>query len=129
MNEYIREAGGLPAAGPYSQAVRAGGFLFVSGQLPLDPATGAIVEGDIRAQARQSLENLKTVLETAGYALSDAVKTTVLLERIEDFAAVNEVYAAYFPENCPARACYAVDRLPKGALVEIELTAFRQEGE
>lgn len=125
MNEYIKEAGGLPAAGPYSQAVKAGGFLFVSGQLPLDPATGGIVAGDVRAQARQSLENLKTVLETAGYTLPDAVKTTVLLAHIEDFAAVNEIYAAYFQGSCPARACYAVNSLPKGALVEIELIAHR----
>ncbi len=115
-----------PAAiGPYSQAVKAGGLIFVSGQLPINPQSGEMPEG-IREQARQSLENLKAILAAAGCTMENAVKTTVLLEDIEDFAAVNEVYAEYFSKDCPARACYAVDKLPKGAKVEIELIACQE---
>lgn len=125
MKEIISTSNAPAAIGPYSQAVRAGNLIFVSGQLPIDPQSGDM-PSDIREQARQSLENLKAILAAAGCTMEDAVKTTVLLEDIGDFAAVNEVYAEYFPGNCPARACYAVDKLPKGAKVEIELIAYQE---
>lgn len=115
-----------PAAiGPYSQAIKAGDFLFVSGQIPIDPETGDFVPGGIKEQAHQVFKNLKAILSSQGLDFSNAVKTTVLLNSIDDFAAVNEVYAQYFSsEPLPARAAFAVDKLPKGALVEIELIAW-----
>ena len=116
-----------PAAiGPYSQAVAAGNTLYVSGQLPIDPATGAFAGEDIAAQTRQSLLNLRAILEANGMTMQDVVKTTVLLADIGDFAAMNEVYADFFKENCPARAAFAVKDLPKGALVEIEAVACKE---
>ena len=124
MKKIIATEKAPAAVGAYSQAVRAGDFIFVSGQLPLVPETGLMAEGDISAQARQSLENLKAILASEGCAMENEVKTTVLLENIDDFAAVNAVYAEYFQKDCPARACYAVDKLPKGAKVEIELIAY-----
>ncbi len=115
-----------PAAiGPYSQAVQAGNLLFVSGQLPIDPATGAFAGEDIASQTRQSLTNVKNILEAAGYSCADVVKTTVLLANIQDFAAMNSVYSEFFEENCPARAAFAVKDIPKGALVEIEAIACK----
>ena len=123
MNQIIHTPNAPAAIGPYSQAVKAGSMLFVSGQIPIDPATGAFAGEDIVAQTRQSLTNVKNILEAAGYALTDVVKTTVLLADIADFAAMNAVYAEFFTENCPARACFAVKALPKGALVEIEAIA------
>lgn len=112
-----------PAAlGPYSHAKLAGGVLFASGQLGLDPATGALPAG-VKEQARQSLENVGAVLAAAGMSYRDVVKTTVFLADMEDFAAVNEVYATYFSEEPPARSCVAVKTLPKNALVEIEVVA------
>lgn len=123
MNQIIHTPNAPAAIGPYSQAVKAGSMLFVSGQIPIDPATGAFAGEDIVAQSRQSLTNVKNILEAAGYALTDVVKTTVLLADIADFAAMNAVYAEFFAENCPARACFAVKDLPKGALVEIEAIA------
>ena len=115
-----------PAAiGPYSQAVQAGNTVYVSGQLPIDPATGAFAGEDIATQTRQSLTNLKNILEAAGYSCADVVKTTVLLADMGDFAAMNGVYAEFFPENCPARAAFAVKELPRGALVEIEAVAAK----
>jgi 2-iminobutanoate/2-iminopropanoate deaminase len=113
------------AIGPYSAAVEAGDFVFVSGQIPLDSATGKLVEGDISAQARQSLENLKTVLAAAGLGFADVVKTTIFLTSMGDFAAVNEVYKTYVAEPYPARSTIAVAALPMGAKVEIEMTALR----
>jgi 2-iminobutanoate/2-iminopropanoate deaminase len=113
------------AIGPYSAAVEAGDFVFVSGQIPLDSATGKLVEGDISAQARQSLENLKTVLAAAGLGFADVVKTTIFLTSMGDFAAVNEVYKSYVAEPYPARSTIAVAALPMGAKVEIEMTALR----
>lgn len=113
------------AIGPYSQAVEAGGFLFVSGQIPLDPASGEMVEGGIEAQTAQVLENLQAILIAAGASLTDVVKTTVYLKEMGDFARVNEVYVRYFAEDCPARVCVAVSDLPKGALVEIDVIAVR----
>jgi 2-iminobutanoate/2-iminopropanoate deaminase len=113
------------AIGPYSAAVEAGDFVFVSGQIPLDAATGKLIEGDIAAQARQSLENLKTILEAAGLGFADVVKTTIFLTSMGDFAAVNEVYKAHMAEPYPARSTIAVAALPMGARVEIEMTALR----
>lgn len=113
------------AIGPYSQAVEAGGLVFVSGQLPLDPATGAFAGQDVRAQTRQSLTNIAAILEAAGLSMDEVVKTTVLLADMNDFAPMNEVYAEFFTGVCPARAAFAVKDLPKGARVEIEAIACR----
>ena len=116
-----------PAAiGPYSQAVDSGtGLVFVSGQLPIDPATGSFLEGGVAEQARQSLLNAQAILRAAGLELSDVVKTTVFLADMGDFAAMNTVYATFFAEPFPARSAVAVKTLPKGALVEIECIASR----
>ncbi|MBR1614175.1 MAG: RidA family protein [Treponema sp.] len=112
-----------PAAiGPYSQAVESGNLVFTSGQIPLDPKTGNIVSGGIKEQTKQACENLKAVLEAAGSSLEKAVKTTCFLKSISDFADFNEVYAGYFTRK-PARSCFEVGALPKGALVEIEVVA------
>lgn len=116
-----------PAAiGPYSQAVRADKLVFVSGQLPIDPATGEFAGEDIAAQARQSLTNIKNILASDGLTMADVVKTTVLLKNIGDFGAMNEVYATFFEGDCPARAAFEVAALPKGALVEIEAIAYAE---
>lgn len=114
-----------PAAiGPYSQAVDSGaGVVFVSGQLPIDPATGAFPEGGVKEQTRQSLTNAQAILNAAGLELSDVVKTTVFLADMADFAAMNEIYALFFSAPFPARSAVAVKDLPKGALVEIECIA------
>ena len=115
-----------PAAiGPYSQAIEVNGMVFVSGQLPIVPETGAFPEGGIAAQSRQSLLNAQAILKEAGLDLSNVVKTTVLLADIADFAAMNEVYAQFFSKPFPARSAFAVRDLPKGALVEIEVIAAR----
>jgi 2-iminobutanoate/2-iminopropanoate deaminase len=116
--------GRAPAAiGPYSQAVRSGSFLFCSGQIPLDPATGQLVQGGIEAQTAQVLDNLTAVLAAAGLTLRDVVKTTVFLASMDDFPAMNEVYARSFGEDPPARSTIGVASLPKGARVEIEAIA------
>ena len=117
-----------PAAiGPYSQGITATGTaVYVSGQLPIDPATGAFPGEDITSQTRQSIENIKAVLAAAGYELSDVVKTTVFLTDMGAFAAVNAVYAKYFEGDCPARSAVQVGALPKGALVEIEAIAVKK---
>lgn len=113
-----------PAAiGPYSQAIAAGGLIFVSGQLPIDPATGSFPEGGVEAQTRQSLTNIKAILEEAGSGMDKVVKTTVLLADMGDFAAMNGVYSEFFGNPYPARCAFAVKTLPKGALVEIECVA------
>ena len=115
-----------PAAiGPYSQAIQAGNTIYVSGQLPIDPATGAFAGNDIAAQTRQSLTNMKNILNAAGADMSDVVKTTVLLADIADFAAMNAVYAEFFTAPYPARAAFQVACLPKNALVEIECVAVK----
>jgi 2-iminobutanoate/2-iminopropanoate deaminase len=111
------------AIGPYSQAVSVGGLLFASGQVSLDPATGELVAGDIRAAVTRALDNITAVLASAGLDLSDVVKTTVFLRRMEDFAAMNEVYAARFGAHRPARSTVAVASLPRDAPVEIEVIA------
>ena len=109
------------AIGPYSQGIRANGFVFASGQIGLDPATGEFVKGGIVEQSRQALLNVKNVLEAAGSGLDKAVKTTVFLKDINDFAAMNAVYSEFFKTDCPARSAVQVAALPKGALVEIEV--------
>lgn len=115
-----------PAAiGPYSQAIEVNGFVYASGQLPIDPATGAFPEGGVKEQTRQSLLNVKAILEEAGLALSNVVKTTVYLADMDDFAAMNEVYSQFFAQPFPARSAIAVKSLPKGALVEVEVVAAR----
>lgn len=123
MNQIIHTDKAPAAIGPYSQAVRTGNLLFVSGQIPIDPATGVFAGEDITTQTRQSLNNVKAILEAAGFCLADVVKATVLLSDMADFAAMNAVYAEFFPNNCPARAAFAVKDLPRGALVEIEVVA------
>ena len=113
------------AIGPYSQAVDKDGFIFVSGQLPIDETTGAFAGDDIASQAKQSLQNIKYILEEAGLEMKDISKTTILLKNIEDFAVVNEIYGQFFSAPYPARATYEVARLPKDALIEIEAIAKR----
>ncbi len=114
-----------PAAiGPYSQAVKAGDFVYVSGQIPIDPATGAFAGEDIVSQTRQSLTNIKNILAEAGLTMDDVVKTTVLLADIDDFAKMNEEYAKFFTGVCPTRAAFEVAAIPRGALVEIEAVAY-----
>lgn len=112
------------AIGPYSQAVRAGDFLFVSGQLPMDPATMTLIEGDIAAQTERVLENIRAILQAAGADLQDVVRATVYLADMNDFAAVNEVYARYFGDEPPARVAVEVSRLPRDARVEIDAVAY-----
>ena len=112
------------AIGPYSQAIVAGGFLFASGQIPLDPTTGTITEGGITAQAHQVLQNLGAVLKAAGISYDRVVKTTVYLSDMANFPAVNEIYATYFPAPAPARATIQAAALPRNVLVEIDLVAF-----
>ena len=123
MKEIISTSNAPAAIGPYSQAVKAGGMLYISGQLPIDPATGEFAASDSAGQTRQSLENIKAILTQAGLGLENVVKTTVLLADIGDFGTMNGVYAEYFTGACPARAAFAVKGLPKGALVEIEAIA------
>ena len=125
MNTPIHTPNAPAAIGPYSQAVQTGNMLFVSGQIPIDPATGVFAGEDITAQTHQSLTNIKNILAAAGYSMNDVVKTTVLLADIADFTAMNAVYAEYFTENKPARAAFAVKDLPRGALVEIEAIAAK----
>lgn len=115
-----------PAAiGPYSQAIEVNGFVYASGQLPIDPATGAFPEGGVQEQTRQSLLNVKAILEEAGLTLANVVKTTVYLADMCDFAAMNEIYSQFFSQPFPARSAVAVKALPKGALVEVEVIAAR----
>jgi len=112
------------AIGPYSQAIQAGNFLFLSGQIPLDPKTGELVKGDIRQQTKQVLENIKGVLESQGLGMEDVVKTTIFLKDIGDFNEVNGVYATYFPSSPPARSTVGVAKLPRDADIEIEAIAL-----
>ena len=124
MKEIISTSNAPAAIGPYSQAVKAGNLLFISGQVPLDPATGAVVEGDITVQTRRVLDNVKAILTEAGADFSNVVKTTVFLRDMNDFVPMNRVYAEYYPENCPARSAVQVARLPKDVSVEIETIAY-----
>jgi 2-iminobutanoate/2-iminopropanoate deaminase len=124
VRDVIATDHGPKAIGPYSQAIRANGFVFISGQIPLDPKTQQMVEGNIAAQTERVLENLKGILEAAGSSLHHVVKTTVFLKDLNDFAAMNEVYGRYFSAQAPARATVEVSALPKGARIEIELIAL-----
>lgn len=119
----IQPAAAAPPVGPYSHAVRVGDLLFCSGQIPLDPATGSLVEGDIRAQTQRVLENIRLILEDQGLTFAHVIKSTVFLTSLGDFAAMNEVYARAFPVQPPARSTVQVSALPRGALVEIEIVA------
>ncbi len=126
MNKEAIQSPAAPAAiGPYSQAIQAGNTVYVSGQLPIDPATGAFPGNDIVSQTRQSLSNIKAILEEAGLSMADVTKTTVLLADIAEFGAMNEVYAEFFAAPYPARAAFQVAALPKAAKVEIECVAVR----
>jgi 2-iminobutanoate/2-iminopropanoate deaminase len=114
------------AVGPYSQGIAAGPFVFVSGQVPINPSTGELVKGDIKAATKQCLENAKAILEEAGLTLNDVAKVTVLLNDITEFADMNAVYGEYFSEHKPARAAFEVAKLPLGADVEIEMIAYKE---
>lgn len=124
MKEVIATDKAPAAIGAYSQAIKANGFIFVSGQLPIDPATSAFSGLDGKSQAVQSLKNIQAILEKAGSSMDRVVKTTIYLKNIDDFSAVNEEYSKFFTENPPARAAFAVADLPKGALIEIEAIAL-----
>lgn len=125
MKKIISTKNAPAAAGPYSQGVEAAKFVFVSGQLPLDPATGQLATPDIAGQTKQALENLQAVLAAAGATLGDVVKTTVFLRDMGDFAAMNEIYAHFFAGECPARSAVGVSALPRDARVEIEAIAIK----
>ncbi|WFD11537.1 RidA family protein [Tepidibacter hydrothermalis] len=124
MNNQIIHTDNAPKAiGPYSQAVKAGNLLFVSGQVPFDPATMEVVEGGVKEQTARSLKNVKAILEEAGATFADVVKSTVFIKDMNEFGQINEVYAEYFGDNKPARACVEVARLPRDVKVEIEVIA------
>ena len=123
MKKVISTSKAPAAIGPYSQAIQVGNLVYTSGQIPIDPATGSFVEGDIKEQTRQSLLNVKAILEEAGMTLGNVVKTMVFMADMNDFADMNAVYAEFFTEPYPARSAVAVKTLPKGALVEIEVVA------
>ncbi len=125
MKKIIATPNAPAAIGPYSQAVEANGMLFVSGQIPLDPTSGKMIEGDIAAQTQRVMENIQAILDAAGYSFADVVKSTCLLSDMSNFKGMNEVYARYYPQNAPARAAFAVKELPLGALVEIETIAIK----
>ncbi|MFO7614270.1 MAG: RidA family protein [Bacteroidales bacterium] len=125
MKRIIQTESAPKAVGPYSQAVEANGMLFISGQIPIDPATGKIVEGGIREQTEQVMKNIGVILQVAGYNYKDVVKSTCLLNDMDNFAAMNEIYSRYYPEDSPARAAFGVVRLPLGVLVEIETIAVK----
>ena len=126
MKKNIKTADAPQAIGPYSQAVESGGFVFVSGQIPLDPASGNLIQGDIRDQTRRIMENAGKILEAAGCTLADVVKSTIYLKDMNDFSAVNEVYGGYFPSDPPARATVEVSRLPKDAAMEMDFIAVKK---
>jgi 2-iminobutanoate/2-iminopropanoate deaminase len=124
VKEVISTEKGPKAIGPYSQAIKANGLVFTAGQIPFDPATGKIVEGDVALQTARVLENLKAIVEAAGSSLDKVVKTTVYLKDMSDFVAMNEVYGRYLSENAPARSTVEVARLPRDVRVEIDLIAL-----
>jgi 2-iminobutanoate/2-iminopropanoate deaminase len=125
MKRIIQTPDAPKAIGPYSQAVEFNGMLFISGQIPIDPAIGKVIEGGIKEQTKQVMENIGAILKAAGYSFSDVVKSTCLLSTMDDFAAMNEVYGSYYQNEPPARAAYAVVKLPLGVLVEIETIACK----
>ncbi|RLD47557.1 MAG: reactive intermediate/imine deaminase [Bacteroidetes bacterium] len=125
MKKIIHTSNAPAAIGPYSQAVEAKGMLFISGQVPINPKTGKVVEGDITAQTEQVMKNIGAILKEAGYNFGDVIKSTCLLSDMANFAAMNEVYGKYYSENPPARAAFAVKELPLGVLIEIETIAAK----
>ncbi len=125
MKKIIQTENAPKAIGPYSQAVEHNGTLYISGQVPLNPKTGKIIEGGIKEQTRQVFENIGAILEAAGYKFDNVVKSTCLLDDMENFAAMNEIYAEYYPANPPARAAYGVVKLPLGVMIEIETIAMK----
>ena len=127
MKQAVATTHAPAAIGPYSQATVSGDLIFTSGQIPLDPASGELVQGDIQAQTRQVFSNLREVLQEAGASLDDAVKVNVYMTDLKDFAALNEVYATFFTQPYPARSCVEVSSLPKGAQVEIEIIARKAQ--
>ena len=122
--EIINTAGAPEAIGPYSQAVKAGGFVFISGQIPIDPHSGDVISGDIKEQTQRVMKNLGSVLSAAGSGFDRIVKTTIYLKNLADFNSVNEVYGSYFSNNPPARATVEVNNLPRGVDIEIDATAL-----
>ncbi len=125
MKKVIHTEKAPKAVGPYSQAIQSGSTLFISGQIPMNPATGKIVDGGIKEQTEQVLKNIGAILEEAGYSFDDVVKSTCLLSDMDNFAAMNEVYASYYKDDPPARAAYGVVKLPLGVMVEIETIAMK----
>ena len=125
MNQIISTPAAPAAIGPYSQAIQAGGLLFLSGTMPIDPATGALAEPQIAAQAEQVMKNMKNLLEAAGTSMENVVKTTVFIQSMDDFATINGIYSKYFEKDCPARSCVEVAKLPKGVLLEMEAIAVK----
>jgi len=125
MKKIIHTPNAPKAIGPYSQATEFNGMLFISGQVPIDPASGKVVEGGIKEQTKQVMENIGAILKAAGYRFADVVKSTCLLSTMDDFAAMNEIYGSYYQNEPPARAAYAVVKLPLGVLVEIETIASK----
>lgn len=125
MKKVIFTENAPKAIGPYSQAIEKNGFLYISGQVPIDPATGKVVEGGIKEQTDRVMKNIGAILSAAGYEYSDVIKCTCLLSDMVNFGAMNEVYGQYFTENYPARAAYGVVKLPLGALIEIEVIAAK----
>ena len=123
MKKVIKTTKAPAAIGPYNQAIQVGNLVYTSGQIPIDPATGNFVEGGIKEQTRQSLLNVKAILEEAGLTMNDVIKPTVFMADMNDFSDMNAVYSEFFPEPYPARSAVAVNTLPKGALVEIEVVA------
>ncbi len=123
MKKIIKTDNAPQAIGPYSQAVQSKGTLYVSGQIPINPKTGKLTDGGIEEQTRQVMENIGAILKEAGYEFSDVVKSTCLLDNMDNFAAVNKIYGEYYPENPPARAAYEVAKLPLGVMIEIETIA------
>ena len=125
MKKIIHTPNAPAAIGPYSQAVEAGGMLFISGQVPIDPETGKVIEGGITEQTEQVMKNIGAILEEAGYSYADVIKSTCLLSDMANFKAMNDVYGKYYPENPPARAAFAVKELPLGVMIEIETIAVK----
>ncbi|NYE57811.1 RidA family protein [Carboxydothermus ferrireducens] len=125
MKEVINTSKAPQAIGPYSQAIKVNGFLFVSGQIGINPQTGELVPGGVEAQIKQAMENIRQILSAAGMEFSHVVKTTIFITNMDDFTAVNKIYSEYFGKVFPARSCIAVASLPKGALVEVEVVACK----
>ncbi|MCL2073985.1 MAG: RidA family protein [Marinilabiliaceae bacterium] len=123
MKKVVHTQNAPAAVGPYSQAIESNGLLFISGQIPIDPATGKIVEGGIKEQTKQVMENIRHILDEAGYGFKDVLKSTCLLSDMDNFKAMNEIYGSYYPIDPPARAAFAVKTLPLNVLVEIETIA------